>query len=223
MKGLTIIAGFIFLFITAFYSYALDMDILSKMLKDEIKKTSINRDVIIGQIKFIGFEPKQSCIPEGLKIREIKRPSAVEFTFTCAQKPYRAIANFEILTTIYITQRPILRGQTINEGDIIEIKQSVNRIPAGAITDKNNIIGRVLKRTLAQGLIIKEEHLYSGIPVKRGSRVNIIINTGKVTIMTDGVLKSDATVGENATVICNQTGKEIVGKLIDKDKVRLVL
>lgn len=204
-------------------SLAFDTSILANMLAREIKKSATNKEVRVDQIKFIAFQPQESCLPEDLKIREIKRPSSVEFTFNCNKRQYRAIANYDILTVIYVAQKPLRRGDTINEDDIIGIKQPVSRIPFGAITNKELIIGKVLKRTLAQGLIIKEEHLYPGIPVKRGSKVNVIINKGQVTIMTEGVLKSDAIVGSNARVRCLQTGKEIVGKLVDKDKVRVSL
>jgi flagella basal body P-ring formation protein FlgA len=206
--------------------FAFDKSFLSTLLAEEIKKSAINKEVQIGQIKFIGlalpdshFEPQGNCIPENLKIREIKRPSSVEFTFNCGTRQYRALANYEILTTIYISQRNLQRGETIGQDDILQIKMPTSRVPAGALTDKDEVVGKVLKRTIAQGLIIKREHIYPNIPVKRGSRVNITIVSGQVTIMTEGVLKSDAVVGGNARVQCFQTGKEIVGKLIDKDKV----
>jgi len=206
--------------------FAFDKSFLSTLLAEEIKNLAINKEVQIGQIKFIGlalpdshFEPQGNCIPENLKIREIKRPSSVEFTFNCGTRQYRALANYEILTTIYISQRNLQRGETIGQDDILQIKMPASRVPVGALTDKDEVVGKVLKRTIAQGLIIKREHIYPNIPVKRGSRVNITIVSGQVTIMTEGVLKSDAVVGGNARVQCFQTGKEIVGKLIDKDKV----
>jgi len=212
--------------------FAFDKSFLSTLLAEEIKKSAINKEVQIGQIKFISlappashrgnashFEPQGNCIPENLKIREIKRPSSVEFTFNCGTRQYRALANYEILTTIYISQRNLQRGETIGQDDILQIKMPASRVPAGAIIDKDEVIGKVIRRTIAQGLIIKGEHIYPNIPVKRGSRVNITIISGQITIMTEGVLKSDAVVGGNARVQCFQTGKEIVGKLIDKDKV----
>lgn len=203
--------------------FPFDRNLLADLVAEEIKKSAIDREVLIGQIKFIGFEPKGSCISEKLKIREIKRPSSVEFTFYCGNSFYRAIANYEILIPVYVTQRKIRRGDTINEEDIFEIKQPLSRIPSGALTDKNLILGKVVKRTLARGLIIKEEYIYQGIPVKKGSRVSLIINAGGITVMTEGFLKSDAVVGGIARVQCFHTSKEIEGKLIDRDKVRVLL
>ncbi|MGB9710027.1 MAG: flagellar basal body P-ring formation chaperone FlgA [Thermodesulfovibrio sp.] len=202
-------------------SFAFDSSILAELLSKEIK-TSVNQKVQIGQIKFIGFEPQKSCIPENIKIREIKRPSSIEFTFNCNARQYRALANYEILTTVYVTQRVLKRGEIIKQEDILEIQQPLSRIPVGAITERNLIIGKTLKKTLAKGLIIKEDYLYPNTPVKKGNVVSVILQSGQVTIMTEGVLKSDAVVGGNAWVRL-QTGKEIVGKLIDKDKVRVGL
>jgi flagella basal body P-ring formation protein FlgA len=216
--------------------FAFDKSFLSSLLAEEIKKFASNKEVQVGQIKFIGlalpassqenamhFEPKGNCIPENLKIREIKRPNFVEFTFNCGTRQYRALANYEILSTVYISQKKLQRGQTIEQGDILQIKIPASRVPAGAIIDKDEVIGKVIRRTIAQGLIIKGEHIYPNIPVKRGSRVNITIISGQVTIMTEGVLKYDATVGSNVRVVCEQTGKEIAGILVDKDKVRVTL
>lgn len=203
-------------------SFAFDFNLLSNLIKEEIKK-SIKREIQIGEIRFIGFPPKDSCRPERLKIREIKRPSSVEFTFYCAERQYRAIADYEALTTVYISQRTLKRGETITEEDIIEIKRPLNRIPVGSIMNKEELIGKVIKRTISQGLIIKEDHLYQSIPVKKGSKVQVFVTSGHVTVLTEGVLKYDAVVGQRAKIQCVQTGKEIVGDLVDKDKVRVNL
>lgn len=203
-------------------SFAFDFNLLSNLIREEMKKF-INREIQVGQIRFIGFPPKDSCRPERLKIREIKRPSSVEFTFYCAERQYRAIADYEALTTLYISQRTLKRGETISEEDIIEIKRPLNRVPAGSIMKKEELLGKVIKRTISQGLIIKEDHVYSGIPVKRGSKVQVFVTAGQVTVLTEGVLKYDAVVGQRAKIHCVQTGKEIVGDLVDKDKVRVNL
>ena len=129
-------------------TYAFDKIQLTTLLANEIKGSSINRDVQINQIKFIGFKPQGSCIAENLKIREIKRPSSVEFTFNCGTRYYRAIANYEVLTTLYVIQRPMKRGEKVEEKDLLEIKHPISRIPVGAITDKNLIIGKVVKLSL---------------------------------------------------------------------------
>lgn len=205
------------------YAYSFDTNSLKLLLKEEMKKSFISNDVNIGDIKFIGFAPTENCIPDRIKIREIKRPYAVEFTFYCGTRQYRALANYEVLLSVYVPQRNLKRGDTLNEEDFIEIKRPAYKIPAGAITKKDELIGRVLKRTVAQGIILKEEHFYSGFPVKRGSHVQVVITSGQVTILTDGVLKYDSAVGEKAKVQCFQTGKEIVGELVEKDKVRVVL
>lgn len=213
----------IFLIFLVELVFAFDVNKISSLLANEIKKSPINEEVSVGQIKFIGPAPNDLCEPENVKIREIKRPSSIEFTFSCGKKLYRAVANYEILSTVYITKKTIIRGDTIQEEALLEIKQPINRIPVGSITDKKLIIGKVAKRTLAQGLIIKEEHIYPNTPVKKGSRVNLIIQAGKVIIMTEGVLKSDAVVGSKASVHCLQTGKDIVGNLVDNQTVRVML
>lgn len=209
--------------ITFSSTYAFDRAILVEPLRGEIKRSAINRDVAVGEIRFIGFAPTENCIPEKIKLREIRRPSSVEFTFFCGGRLYRAVAEYEVLTSIYVTQRTIKRGEQINEEDLLEIKKPLSRVPAGAVRDKSEIVGRVMKRTVAQGVVIKDDHLHIGTPVKRGSTVWVLVSSSGVTIMTEGVLKNDSTVGESARVQLLQTGKEIVGKLVEKDKVRVEL
>ncbi|MCS7214556.1 MAG: flagellar basal body P-ring formation chaperone FlgA [Thermodesulfovibrio sp.] len=223
MKVIKFVTLLLIILIFANSVLALDSFEITSLLSKEIKKSSLAKEVQIGQIRFIGYEPRERCQPENLSIREIKRPNSVEFTFKCGKGNYRAIANYEILTNVYVTQMPIKRGETISEEKIVEIKQPISKLPVGAITDKSLLIGKITKRSLAKGLIIKEEYLYSNILLKKGSKVNIVVNVGQVMIMTEGVLKSDTIVGETARVECFQTGKEIVGKLIDKENVRVTL
>lgn len=217
---------FVILALTLIFSskvQAFDLDMLKNLLIEEMRKIVPNKEVSISEIKFIGFSPKDNCIPAGVKIREIKRPSSVEFTFYCGNRLYRAVGNYEIMATVFIPQRTLRKGEVVNEEDIIEIKKISTKLPAGAITDKNLLIGKTVRRTIAQGVVIKEDHIYSATPVKRGTHVKVMIISGKVTIMTEGVLKSDATVGDIAKVQCFQTGKEIVGELVEKDSVRVML
>ena len=169
-KGFNNLMILIFFSLTLLFissSFAFDTAFLANLLSKEIKKSPIATEVQVGQIKFIGYEPHENCNPENLKIREIKRPNAAEFTFKCGNRHYRAVANYEVLTRVYVTQMPLKRGETISEEKIMETKQPLSRLPAGAITDKSLLIGKVVKRSLAKGLIIKEDYLYSGIPVKK--------------------------------------------------------
>lgn len=213
----------VLIFLISSNLFAFDGNLLTTLLREEIRKSSINREVSIGAIKFIGFSPNGNCIPENLKIREIKRPNSVEFTFYCGTRQYRAVATYEILISLYVSKINLIRGEVIAEEDILEIKKPLDRVPSGAILNKDELIGKVVKRSISRGIILKRDHIYVGVPVKRGSYVQVLITSGTVTIMTDGVLKSDTTVGEMVKVQCFQTGKEIVGELIDKDKVRVVL
>lgn len=208
---------------TPIVANSFEIDTLRLLLEEEMKRSPIGKEVSVGNIRFIGFVPTDRCQAEKLKIREIRRPNIVEFTFQCGGRLYRAQAEYEALVTVFLTQRMIRRGEEIGNEDIVEIKRPIGKVPAGAVFDRNQVIGRVMKRTVAQGVIIKDEHLYRGTPVKRGSLVQIIVNLRGVMIVTEGVLKHDSSVGEIARVQILQTGKEIAGKLIEKDKVRLEL
>lgn len=78
-----------------------------------------------------------------------------------------------------------------------------------------------LKASIAQGVILRSDHLTAQHIVKKGQKVDVNVDGNNVSISTHGVLKGDATVGGTVKVQCDATKKEVSGILIDSNTVQV--
>ncbi|HIJ60712.1 MAG TPA: flagellar basal body P-ring formation protein FlgA, partial [Nitrospirae bacterium] len=94
-----------------------------------------------------------------------------------------------------------------------------SRVPAGAITNKSQIEGKIAANNLAQGIVIRDSHLTETLVIKRGQRVDVHLLSGSIMLSTQGVLKADAPLGGSARVYCEATKKEITGIMESQNTV----
>jgi len=130
-------------------------------------------------------------------------------------------ASYDVFEDVYVTARTLSRGEVLTDDDFYAVRQKLSRLPAGAVTDKNAILGKALKSTVTDGVIIRSSYLTSASMVKKGQKVGILVEGDNVVISAKGTLRSDAAVGEAANVSCELTKKEVSGILVSPTLVRV--
>jgi flagella basal body P-ring formation protein FlgA len=130
-------------------------------------------------------------------------------------------ASYDVMTDVFISARPLARGTVLKEEDFYTIKQKSSKLPIGAVLSKEDIEGKMLKMNVGQGIVIKDAHLASQLSIKRGQKVNLIIEGNGVIINAQGMLKSDSVIGGTAKVQCDASKKEVSGILISPNTVRI--
>lgn len=130
-------------------------------------------------------------------------------------------ASYDIFQDVYVTSRTISKGEIIGEGDFYAVRQKLSKLPAGAITNRKELEGKALKVSITDGVIIRSTHLLSALTVKKGKKIDVIVEGSTVSISAKGTLRSDANVGEAANVICDLTRKEVTGILVSPTLMRV--
>jgi flagella basal body P-ring formation protein FlgA len=130
-------------------------------------------------------------------------------------------ASYDVLMDVFITARPLAKGETLTDEDFYVVKQKSSRLPAGAILNKDDIKGKILKTNIGHGIVIRSDYLTNQLSIKRGQKINVVLEGNNVAITTQGVLRNDASVGGVAKVLCDATKKEVSGILISADTVRV--
>ncbi len=132
-----------------------------------------------------------------------------------------AEASYDVFEDVYVTSRSLSRGEVLTEDDYYAVRQKLSKLPAGAVTDKNEIQGKVLKSSVSDGVIIRSNYLASSSTVKKGQKVSILVEGDNVSISAKGTLRGNAAVGESADVFCELTKKEVSGILVSPTLVRV--
>jgi len=118
-----------------------------------------------------------------------------------------------------VVKKDMIRGQIINEDDI-EIK----KIPLqrGIVTDRNILIGAVVRTTIKKGNPVKISMINPDYPVKRRSYVKVIYDRNGIKIEITGVALENGIKGQVIKVKNLSTGKILPCRVIGKDTVLFV-
>ena len=129
--------------------------------------------------------------------------------------------SYNVLVDVFIASRPLVKGAVLTPEDFYSVKQKSSKLPAGAISNKDEIEGKILKTNIGQGVILRSDYLTSHLGIKRGQRVNVMVEGNNVVITTQGILRNDTLIGGVAKVLCDATKKEVSGVLTSPNTVRV--
>jgi flagella basal body P-ring formation protein FlgA len=130
-------------------------------------------------------------------------------------------ASYDVLVDVFISSRPLTKGTVLTTDDFYAVKQKSSKLPVGAVLGRNDVEKKILKTNIGQGIIIRADHLTNQLSIKRGQKVDVVVEGGNVVISTHGVLRNDTVVGGMATVLCDVSKKEVSGVLISPNTVRV--
>ncbi len=125
---------------------------------------------------------------------------------------------------VWTTNRTLGRNSVIQEDDIIESSQDIAGINKDDLLRKDEIIGSKVNRTVQKNSILKRENLAENNLIKSGDKVNLVVQSGAVTIRSTGSALQDASVGQNLRVKRDgKTAQVLQGKVLEDGSVYIGL
>jgi len=118
-------------------------------------------------------------------------------------------AKVTVMVWVVVAARPILKDQPVTAADISVEQRDSSTLPAGYITDPNQILGKVLSRPVGVGNVILPAAAQTPRIIRRGDRVALVIQSGVLMVRSSGVALSDAGLGERITVR-NDSSRRVV-------------
>jgi len=127
------------------------------------------------------------------------------------QKPWTVYipAHIKNFAEIAVAARPLSRGIEISNSDVITIRQDLSLVRAGYFKKTNDIVGKILKRSMPQGLAFSPNFVTPALLVRRGDEVTILASVGGLQVRGKGKALKDAALGESVPVR-NKQSKRIV-------------
>jgi flagella basal body P-ring formation protein FlgA len=124
---------------------------------------------------------------------------------------------------IVCASRPLAAGQIVGAEDIVMMTREFISPPADPILDPSLIIGKALSRGLAPQEPVTFRDLSQSPPIKAGDKVNILLESGELSISAKGKAKEAGFVGHNIRVENLTSKKELQAQVIDRHTVKLNL
>jgi len=133
----------------------------------------------------------------------------------------KATADVAAFGDVVASARPLSKERPLKEGDVFLVRMEVEKIPTGAVTDLQAVVGKTLTRQIGANLPIVERYLAASPLVKRGGKVTLLVETGGIRITTTGETRDNAYVHTSVRAVNLASRKTVTGILIDENTVRV--
>ena len=172
-----------------------------------------------------------ACEPENIIINDISGNSKLIKVNCIGNNPWQFIVRNKVnklksktknkqTSNFYALKNFKEKGSIIKEKDLIIIKRK-NSQRNLFISDKTDIVGKKLKKSVNSNQLLKRSNLEKDWLIKKNSQVTIVNNKSFVTIKEDGLAMNDANYMDMIKVKNIKSGKVIVGYAKNEKKVIL--
>ena len=196
--------------------------LIEKWLEKHGEEANIN---ILESLKY------PACEPDNIIINDISGNSKLIKVNCIGNNPWQFIVRNKVnklksksknkqLSNFYALKNFKEKGSIIKEKDLIIVtrKNSQRNV---FISDKSDIVGKKLKKSVNSNQLLKRSNLQKDWLIKKNSLVTIINNKTFVTIKEDGLAMNDANYMDMIKVKNIKSGKVIVGYAKNEKKVIL--
>lgn len=110
---------------------------------------------------------------------------------------------------VLVMRENLSRGSILQASDLTSRRLDISRLSNGYFTDKNEVRGKILKRTLRRGDILTNGMLEVRKLIKRGDIVTIMASSGTLAIRVKGEALMDGRKGDLIRVKNHSSKREI--------------
>ncbi|MGB9716292.1 MAG: flagellar basal body P-ring formation chaperone FlgA [Thermodesulfovibrionales bacterium] len=129
--------------------------------------------------------------------------------------------NVKVFEEVIFSKKALKKGSCLKREDLYEKTIEITRIPTGAMNNIDSVVGKTLTRSIIANVPVMDYMLASTPILKKGHKVNLIIESPSFIITTLGELKENAYVGDTVKVVNTASKKIISGLLIDESTVKV--
>jgi flagella basal body P-ring formation protein FlgA len=133
----------------------------------------------------------------------------------------KATANVKAFDEVVFSGRAFRKGHHLQKEDCYVKLMDITRIPRGAVKNNDQVIGKILTRSIIANVPIVD-YMVSDTPViKRGRKVMLIVESPSFIITTIGEVKENAYIGGNVKAINLASKRVVSGLLVDENTVKV--
>lgn len=118
-------------------------------------------------------------------------------------------AQVEVFRNVVVTRRPVARGQTLGNDDIMMQRLDISDESRGYFSRPEDVLGLSAGRQLPNGSVLNASVLDQPTLVHRGDAVIIEVAKGTLRLRAQGTALEDGQKGDQIRVKNNRSGQEI--------------
>ncbi len=138
-----------------------------------------------------------------------------------AERRLPAAVTIERPVSVLVARRPLGRFKPLSEEDVERRPLDSARLPADALTQPGEVIGKRVKRPVEAGAVLSADLLESQPVVKNGDRVRIVAESAGLRITAFGVVRQRGAPGDLVQVVNLDSNKAVTARVVDERTVRI--
>ena len=190
--------------------------VLVNRIEDEIAKQCGLKFVIVSTNTLLDCD---SCNFSNLEVDSKKNSYSLRLTNDGEEKLISG--NFYEAIKLPVVIKKIHKNDKISDSEIEYKKLRNSKSYDDYLTDKLDIVGNVAMKNLTVGFPVNKRDVANGELVKRNTEVKIVYNKGSVFLESVGKAMSEGGIGSEIKVKNLESGKIMLGKIIDSKTVRI--
>ena len=115
----------------------------------------------------------------------------------------------------------IEKDKIIRSEDLKKVVFRSNRLREGTVGAKESLLGKQALRLIKEGKPIMLRDIRDEVLIKRGQTVLAVYRHKGLQIMTKMEAQEDGARGQRIKLLNTKSGKEVVGKVVDKNMVEI--
>jgi flagella basal body P-ring formation protein FlgA len=123
------------------------------------------------------------------------------------------------MAQVPVPKRLISAGAIIGAGDLEWQPVRLTRLSGNSLTDADQLIGRMAKRPLKAGQILRQSDVEVSPVIHKNDLVQLVVKTGQMTLSVQGKAMQDAALGQTVRVINVNSNRQLSGTVIDAGTV----
>lgn len=116
---------------------------------------------------------------------------------------------------VVTTVRPLAQGHILTPGDVAAQPTDLTQLPAGVITDINQVTGKSLSSGVPAGQALRADLLRAPQVIKTGQTVRIVAQGGDFQVSAEGKALNNASSGQSVSV--RTPGGKVVNGIVRAD------
>jgi flagellar basal body P-ring formation protein FlgA len=133
----------------------------------------------------------------------------------------RVHAKVEIYAEVVMAKNSLRRHQTVGERDVQLVNKNITLFPGDVATDVQEVVGKRMVLSVNPQEILRKSMVEVPPLVKKGERVTLLVENDYFKITSIGEAKEEGRAGERIRVVNISSQKELFGRVVDGQTVRV--
>lgn len=133
----------------------------------------------------------------------------------------KLLGRYFVTEEVWLPVKDIEKDKLITEADLYQGRMRTNRLREDMVVDKDGLLGKQAARLIKADKPITLRDIRDEVVVKKGQSVTVIYTHKGLQITSKAEALEDGTKGQNIKLLNTKSGKELVGRILDKNTAEI--